>query len=116
MSVEAPEEFEAIQAEVMGEGDGFQQEPKQPATPRAFIGSDQCGKMVGMLFEVVAGRAGEKWRLDAKESGALGEALDPVLAKYMPSADQAGEEVQLAIVALAVFLPRMMPGGEDGNA
>jgi len=115
MSIEAPDEFEAIQAEVMGEGDGFEDQAEQQAMPRQFIGSEQCGKMVGMIFDVIAGRSGEKWKLDAKESGALGDALDPVLAKYMPDANSAGEEVQLCIVALAVFLPRMV-GGENGKA
>ncbi len=114
MSVESLDEMRALEAEVMGEVDGSGVEDAAPmGKSREFIGGEQCAALVGMLFDVVASRAGDKWQLKSEEKVALGEALDPVLAKYMPESGSNGAEIQLAVVALAVFLPRM---GSEGDA
>ena len=52
-----------------------------------------------MIFDYVANRYGEKWRLTELEADALAKATGPVLDKYMPAvASEHGEIIALGIV------------------
>jgi len=115
--IEAPEELDAIETEIIE-----QEEPPESHdfsggdyTTGKFLGTDACSGLCSMVFDVLASRRGDHWRLQAPEAEQLGGALDQVLAKYLPdNMERWGPEITLITVATMIVLPRMR--GEDGEA
>jgi len=107
----SPEEMEglageAVEAEYVGE--------KESEQPSECIGSEACGALAGTVFELVAMRRGEHWRLKSEESAAVGNALDAVLTKYAPQLGNIGAEASLLLVVVSVMMPRMQADREAG--
>lgn len=107
-------ELDAIECEIIGDGgaagadDGQQYSRAEPEKRRGFIGGDKCGKICGTISELIASRKGEKYKLSEDEREQLGNALDPVLEKYMPTdGNDISAELSLALVAVAIIAPRM---------
>ena len=102
----APEELEslhaeALEAEVVDEGHG------EPEAEPQGLGGEACAALAGTVFELVAMRRGEHWRLNNEESQAFGNALDAVLQKYAPQVGNVGPEASLLLVTAAVLMPRI---------
>lgn len=66
-----------------------------------------AGTVALVVFEVVAGRAGEHWRLSAVEAREFGRAAGAVLDKHLGRGAM-GPEAALVAVALSLVLPRLM--------
>jgi hypothetical protein len=79
--------------------------PKNEPPPQ--LGADELAFMLKLGFDLVAKRRGEHWAIDTAEAGALGEAADRVLAKYLPDL-QTGPEVALMLTGAAILLPRFL--------
>jgi len=116
VSIENEQELEALEAEILSESDGLnedQSEPRGNGGKIEFIGAEKCAGICRALSDLIASRKGDKFKLKPEESEQLGAALDPVLAKYMPKdGGDISAELSLALVALAIVVPRM--GQADG--
>jgi len=112
--IENDDELQAIESD-LAVSDPEQEETKQENKSATFLGGEQCAALCSGLFDVVAARRGERWKLKPDEAIALGGAVDAVLAKYIPSGlESFGEEAVLITVALAIALPRVK--GDNGKA
>lgn len=85
-----------------------------PAGPEAFLGAPTLAKILRTVSKLVAKRAGEKWAADQAEALELAEALDPVLARYLPSPGEIDPLWGNLVVAIGAYaIPRLDLGGED---
>jgi len=113
----APDELEKLQGEALeaeyvgagGSGPGAEPEPEPVG-----LGADACTALAGTVFELIAMRRGDMWRLAPDESQAVGQALDAVLAKYAPGIGDVGPEASLLLVTLAVVMPRVQAEKQSG--
>jgi len=110
-------EVDAVECEIVGDNsggfEGHGQGDRAPAAKPEFIGAEKCAGLCSALSDMIAGRKGDKWKLKPEESKSLGEALDPVLAKYMPeSGEDFSAEFSLTLVAFAIIVPRMNAASE----
>lgn len=80
--------------------------------------------MMGLLltgvFEVLAVRLGDHWRLDQREASAIAEPAIAVIDKYVPNFEN-GPELALVAATAMVVVPRVMAqqqireGGNNGD-
>ena len=110
------DEVDAVECEILDGSDSYSESGKtgnESPNKREFIGADKCAGICTALADIFASRKGDKWKLRAEESEQLGAALDPVLAKYMPSdGEDISAELSLVIVAVAIIVPRLDSGGK----
>lgn len=66
-----------------------------------------AGSVVLVLFELVAARAGDHWRVTPAEAQAWGAAAGPVLDKYLGRGNL-GPEVTLVAATLGLLVPRVL--------
>jgi len=113
--IEAPEEFAALESEIIDPGQDTSGVEDDYSAPGDFLGADACSGLCSMVFDVLAARRGEHWRLAPPEAEQLGGALDQVLAKYLPdNMEKWGPEITLLTVSAMIVLPRMR--GTDAEA
>jgi len=114
--VEAPDELEAIEAEIIDPEENENPDDVSAASSSGdFIGADACSGLCSIIFDMLASRRGEHWRLSQPESEQLGGAVDAVLGKYLPgNLERWGPEITLATILSMIVLPRMK--GPDAEA
>jgi len=121
VEIESQAELEQIKADLrddmpedalMGDGVGG----GEPAPRGEFLGAEACGGLCSSMFDLLAARKGEHWKLKDEEAAQLGGALDRVLAKYIPNGlDKYNDETALLLIAIGIVMPRMQGAG-DGEA
>jgi len=115
--IESHEELEALESEILDEHqEAGHQEQKSHSTE--FMGAEVCEGLCASIFNLIASRNGDHWRLNQEESQALATAADAVLAKYIPAGfEKYSAETALIIVAAGIVLPRMnKKAADDGKA
>jgi len=112
----APEEMEQLAGEAI-EAEYVEADQGEPDQEPQGLGADACSALAGTVFELIAMRRGELWRLKPDESDAMGNALDAVLAKYAPGIGDIGAEASLLLITVALVMPRMQADkvAEDGK-
>jgi len=111
----APDEMEALQDEALQAEFVPENEPDQEAAQADGLGVDACGALAGSVFDLIAMRRGEHWRLKSDEAAAVGSALDEVVRKYAPAMGNIGAEAALGLVLVSVVLPRMQGDKKAGE-
>jgi len=109
--IENQEELEAIEVELVDSeiaDDDETIDNEQAEKPKEFVGAETCSALCSSLFNLLASRKGDVWKLEDEEAQSLGASLDAVLAKYIPAGiDKYGQEFALISVAAAIILPRL---------
>jgi len=82
---------------------GIRPEGEVPEVP-----PEAYGAFASMIFDYLASRFGEHWRLSQPELKAYGQALEAVARRYLPEASATHPElVGLGIVAVTTMAPRV---------
>jgi len=115
-----PEELFSIEAEIMGEGEGFNENAGgngNKQTEGVFMGAKAMGKLLEKSFSIAARLSGKKnINLLPDEVEELGEVIDVVAAKYLPSfLDKYGKEVTAAIALGGVAARMYAENAESDN-
>jgi len=112
VEIENEKELEQLKAELRDEmpemvGQDVQIEA-EPMPKGEFMGAEACSGLCASMFDMIAARKGEHWKLAEEESGQMGAALDRVLAKYIPKGlDKYNDETALLVISLGILMPRM---------
>jgi len=111
VEIENTAELDALKRELSEEPGNFatESESEQAQKPTGeFIGTESCAGLCLSMFDVLASRKGEAWKLKEDEAAQLGSALDRVLAKYIPAGlDKYSDETALLVISLGIVLPRL---------
>jgi len=118
VEIENAAELDALKAELRNEAFEHDQEQdqegySQTSAPREFLGAQACAGLCVSMFDLLASRKGEQWKLKDGEAEQLGGALDRVLAKYIPAGlDKYNDETALFLIALGIIMPRLKEGDD----
>lgn len=103
-----------------GRPPGSKNKAKGPGEPMSAdeakaLGS-ACGQLWSITFAIVAVRLGDKWKLTAQETSALGDASIPVVRQYLPAFSGHYPAIMLGllvsgIVGSRVMMPEESPPG-----
>jgi len=121
IEIENSAELEALEAEIIEDGSGFESGQSEQQRKKVFMGAKACGDLVASVLNFVARVSGDDvYKLLPEEKKEIGEALDPVAAKYLPAfLDKYGAEVSLAIAAMGIggrMYSESNQSGKNGKA
>jgi len=119
-----PDELEAIEAEIMGAGEGFGEDSEtssqQKAKYNSVLNAQALAKMLEKVSGIAARMSGNKaLNLLSDEVQELSQALEPVALKYLPATlDKYGAEFAAGLAVCGIGMRMWVDSnveGEQGN-
>jgi hypothetical protein len=82
---------------------------KKPTEPEPEVQMDdkETSFMLVWLFDVIADRAGEHWKLTKEEADTGAVLVNKVVIKHMPAIAKYSEEIALGMWGMAILMPRL---------